>query len=256
MANPFPGVNPYIEANGRWTGFHNLLIACFSELLTEVLPTNYAAFVEERLEVIDVPGESSRTRQPDISVGRDVYAPASPVQSSSALLDVEPAHLTLPDHLDSPEAYIDIRTLPDQELITSIEVLSPSNKDHSGRTEYWHKRNSMIRQNVHLVEIDLLLDGRRLNVNEPLPPGDCYAFVSRGDQRPRCDVFHWSIRDAIPRLPIPLKLPDPDVVLDVGRAFNLAFVRHGYSRTLRYDAPLSKTLNDTDRQWAASLTKA
>ena len=48
MPSPFPGVDPFIEASGRWVGFHNILIAHCSELLNAELPENYAALVEER----------------------------------------------------------------------------------------------------------------------------------------------------------------------------------------------------------------
>jgi hypothetical protein len=255
MANTFPGVNPYIEAGGRWTGFHNLLIAACSELLNSVLPENYAAFVEERLEVVDLPGERPDRRQPDLAVARDVYTIPATGTSTQLTLDIEPATLTLPDSEISPEAYIDIRSLPDQELVTSIEILSPTNKDATGHGGYWHKRNGMIRQGVHLVEIDLLLEGRRLDVKEALPTGDFYAFVSRGEQRPKCQVFAWSILRSIPRLPIPLKSPDPDVLLDLQSAFNSVVDRNRYEKTLRYEVPLSKSLSEQDRRWVEALVR-
>jgi hypothetical protein len=242
MANPFPGVNPYIEAQGRWTGFHNLLIAQCSEMLTELLPENYATFVEERLEVIDTPSARPRQRQPDLGIGLEIGSKPSVHAGASAVLDFEPTMLTLPDHLENPEAYIDIRSLPDQELVTSIEILSPSNKDPSVHGEYWPKRYSMIRQGINLVEIDLLLGGERLDALEPLPVGDFFAFISRREKRPQCEVFHWSIRRPIPRLPVPLRAPDPDVVLDLNAAFNAVYDRHGYDRTVRYSNPLPRSL--------------
>ena len=49
MHSPFPGVDPFIEASGRWIGFHNILIAHCSELLNAALPENYAALVDAAL---------------------------------------------------------------------------------------------------------------------------------------------------------------------------------------------------------------
>ena len=177
MSNPIPGVNPIIEASGRWVGFHNLLIARCSELLNAVLPPQYAAFVEERLELIKNP-EPPRSRRPDLSVAQSEYADVS----SGAVAfrsHIEPAVLTLPDLEEVPEAYIDIRSLPEQQIVTSVEILSPSNKSPAGRGEYWAKRAALLRQAVHLVEIDLLLGGRRLEVVEPLPPGDFFGRQPR-----------------------------------------------------------------------------
>ncbi len=222
-------------------------------MLTELLPENYATFVEERLEVIDTLAERPRQRQPDLGIGHEIDAPPSIQKGASAVLDFEPAVLTLPDHLENPEAYIDIRSLPNQELVTSIEILSPSNKDPSVHGEYWPKRYSMIRQGVNLVEIDLLLSGERLDALEPLPDGDFYAFVSRREKRPQCEVFHWSIRRPIPRLPIPLRAPDGDIVLDLNAAFNAVYDRHGYDRTVRYESALPRSLAAGDREWAEKI---
>ena len=37
MPNPFPGVDPYIEAANLWPGFYNLLIGDFCRLLNRML---------------------------------------------------------------------------------------------------------------------------------------------------------------------------------------------------------------------------
>ena len=64
-------------------------------------------------------------------------------------------------------------------------MLSPTNKSGDGFAEYQLKRGTTIRQKVHLVEIDFLLGGERLPMDEPLPPGDYYAFVSRAERPAR-----------------------------------------------------------------------
>jgi hypothetical protein len=172
------------------------------------------------------------------------------------LPDIEPAALTLPNYDENPEGYIDIRTFPDRELVTSIEILSPSNKSASGHGEYWTKRASMILQGVHLVEIDLLLQGRRLPVIEPLPPGDFYAFISRGDRRPRCEVYPWSIRRPLPKLPIPLKAPDADVILDLAKAFETTFDGGRFEQNLLYKKPIPATLSENDQAWVAGRVRS
>src|SRR6266540_219691 len=84
-------------------------------------------------------------------------------------------HVYLVEHelLDGPkEAYIEILHRPDRSLVAVLELLSPANKEQPGRTEYLAKRRAILVQPVHLVELDLLLGGRRLPMQQPLPDGD------------------------------------------------------------------------------------
>ena len=60
-----------------------------------------------------------------------------------------------------------------------LELLSPANKQNPGRTEYLSKRNAILRQNVHLVELDLLLGGERLPLLKSLPLDDYYYLLKR-----------------------------------------------------------------------------
>ena len=60
MPNPFPGVNPYIDASGRWPGFHNAMITYCGEVLNAVLPSNYAALIEERVELVEAPADRAK----------------------------------------------------------------------------------------------------------------------------------------------------------------------------------------------------
>jgi hypothetical protein len=253
MTNPFPGVDPFIEANDRWIGFHNAMMVYASEELNAVLPENYAAFIEERLELVDGP-DASRVTIPDLSVGRDIYSDSG--SAGTAVLtepSLAPSVLTLPDYDPVSEAYIDIRRLPDQELVTSIELLSPTNKDpHGGSSKYRAKRADTISQNVNLVEIDLLLAGRRPEVIGKMPAGHFFAYISRASQRPRCDVYGWSLRDALRVIPIPLRSPDPDVTLDLALAFSMPYERNRYRKTLRYDKALTESFAESDRSWIAS----
>jgi hypothetical protein len=248
-------MDPYIEISDLWTGFHNALITFCTVQLNATLPPNYAALIDKRVELVEVPDESARHRRPDIAVARDFELGRAGQTTTAVLPDIEPTTLTLPEFEEIPEAYIEIRTLPDRELVTSIEILSPSNKSASGHGEYWTKRAAMIRQGVHLVEIDLLLEGRRLPVVEPLPLGNFYAFVSRGNQRPACQVYSWSIRRPLPNLPIPLKPPDADVMLDLAQAVATTFNGGRFDRNLRYDLPVPVSLDEPDRTWAAECLR-
>jgi len=89
---------------------------------------------------------------------------------------------------------------------------------------------------VHLVELDLLLLGRRLPMEKTLPVADYYYFLSRSEQRPDCQVYHWPLRERLPTLPIPLRAPDPDVQIDLAAVFTTAYERGRFGRRINDEA--------------------
>jgi hypothetical protein len=112
------------------------------------------------------------------------------------------------------------------------------------------KRNALLHEDVNIVELDLLVAGRRLPMERPLPAGDYYAFVARAGRRPECEVFAWSVRRPLPTLPFPLLPPDPDVVIDLAPILSSVYERARYVRSIDYSAPLRLPLGPDDRAWA------
>src|SRR5262245_30844952 len=53
MTSPFPGVDPFLEAQGFWPDFHATFINYWREALAEVLPDHYEARIVERLNLVD-----------------------------------------------------------------------------------------------------------------------------------------------------------------------------------------------------------
>jgi hypothetical protein len=147
------------------------------------------------------------------------------------------------------EAYIDITHRPEHSLVAVLELLSPANKEQPGRTEYLAKRRALLVQEVHLVELDLLLGGRRLPMQAPLPEADYYYLLSRAGQRPDCKVYAWRLRQSLPTLPVPLRHPDPDVFIDLGKVFATAYERGKYGRKVDYHAEPPRQLSVEDRAW-------
>jgi hypothetical protein len=87
-------------------------------------------------------------------------------------------------------------------------------------------------------------------LNRPLPPADYYAFISRTDNRPNCEVYSWTVRQPLPAIPIPLKNPDPDVIIDLERVFRQTYERGRYARSLRYGSEPLAPLSKKDKAWA------
>src|SRR3954471_15351967 len=129
---------------------------------------------------------------PDLSVSQSYPLPEKvPSATAVATLDREPVTLGLEYAEEETESFLRVLHRPDASLIAVLELLSPTNKEGAGRLSYLEKRNDLVRENVHLVELDLLLGGSRLPTEGKLPAGDYYAFVSRGDRRPECEVYSW-----------------------------------------------------------------
>jgi len=213
-------MDPYLEDLGNWFDFHATFINYCSEALRAVLPAHYRARIGERL--------------------------AGPTQP--------PATATMPLIVleEARETYIEILHRPDQSLVAMLELLSPANKEELGRGAYLAKRNALHVQQVHLVELDLLLGGKRLPLRAPLPPADYFAFVARAERRPDCEVYFWNLPDRLPALPIPLRLPDPDVWLDLAAVFTLVYEKGGYRREIDYALPPPVPMSEDTQRWIAA----
>src|SRR5207237_290982 len=134
---------------------------------------------------------------PDVAVSRDDKTASPSAAESAGVATLEPVTIPLTILEGPKEVYIEILHRPERSLVTVLELLSPANKELPGRTEYLAKRRSLLYQDVHLVELDLLHRGRRLLFQKPLPAGDCYYFVSRAERRPECQVYSWPLRQAL-----------------------------------------------------------
>jgi hypothetical protein len=252
MPSPFPGIDPYIESQGYWPDFHARFIPYCSDALNEVLPDHYEARLGEQLRLVEIENPLSRTVLPDVAVQATGHGRRQSAETEGGVGTLATVTIDLPaDEVEEVrDLWIEIRRRPDRNLVTAIEILSPTNKSGSGYWEYRAKRRHLIRQRVHLVELDFLVGGYRLEMEQDLPAADFYAFLSRANRRPKCDVYAWSIRHPLPEIPIPLLEPDPDIMLDIPGLFKLAYDRGRYARSLDYTKPLDLPLARDDRVWA------
>ncbi|MGH7135299.1 MAG: DUF4058 family protein [Pirellulales bacterium] len=256
MPSPFPGMDPYLEQSGAWGDFHSTFINYLRNAINDRLPGSYDARIQERITLIESFDNPRQSFEPDVIVGRERAAGSGAGREGAGPALLEPVTVPLIIPEKTRESYIEIYDYSDQALITVIEVLSPTNKLSKGRDEYLFKRDAILTQEVHLVELDFLAGGQRLPTAEPLPQDDYYAFVARHERRPLCEVYHWSVRQPLPAIPIPLKSPDPDVIVELQPVFAETFARGRYERRLNYAAPPRARLSWSDRQWAAQLAAA
>jgi hypothetical protein len=251
-------MDPYLESPTQWSDFHARFVNVLSEIIADRLPNNYFARLGEDVVLIAPELPPRQSREPDVLVSRDPLRVGGGVTALAAGVRVKPITLANIQHLDPhTEAYIEVLRLPEQEVVAVLELLSPTNKYGDGRGIYFEKRQQLLSQKVHLIELDLIRAGRRLELDRPLPPADYYAFVSRFDRRPSCDVYPWTVRQPLPLLPIPLLAPDPDIEVDLGEAFRVTYQRGRYDRLIRYDQPPpSPSFAGDDANWVTEVTRA
>ena len=245
----FPGIDPFLEAQGYWPDFHASAITYCRDAIADRLPETYLVRIEERIHLVGrPPREVNKLIRPDLVIERG--SGFSTFEGMATVLEVEPTTIPVAILEEVRETYLEIIHRPERTLVAVVELLSPDNKVEPGFGQYLAKRNALLRGPVHLIELDFLVGGRRVPMARPLPPGDVYALVARGDRRPDCEVYAWSIRQPLSAIRIPLLSPDPDLALDLAAVYATTFERGRYSRSIDYDAPLSIGLASDDRAWA------
>jgi hypothetical protein len=260
MPSPFPGMDPFIEGQ-VWEDFHTRFITALADSLLPGVRPRYVVRVERRIYLEHAPEEPAAFINPDVMVLERPGVPAPPPEragGTATLAAVTPVVLSVPMPERRREAFLTVRERESMEVITVLEVLSPTNKrsGSDGRREYLSKREAVLLSGTHLVELDLLRGGQRLPTVEPLPPGDFYAIVSRAARRPRVEVYAWSLRQRLPAIPVPLAGEDEAVALDLQAVFDIVYDRTGYDYSLDYRRPVEPALREADAAWAKQVLVA
>lgn len=267
MRSPFPGMDPYLESPAHWSDFHGRFVPLFADAINQRLPANCLARIGEHVSVVmpvSEPPAAGQTFYPDVAVLRSTRDPdpsggGGGVATATAVM-APPRHVTMTNVEfadERTEAYVRIVRLPEQELITVIDLISPTNKYGDGRGEYTRKRQEFLRQPVNMVELDLLRAGVRLAFDRPLPQGHYFSFVSRSTRPNVTDAYPWTVRERLPAVPIPLRAPDPDVVVDLNEPFAAAYERGRYWKLIDYtQPPPPPPFTGGDVAWVSEVVRA
>ncbi len=256
MPSPFPGMDPYLEDPALWPDVHFRLIAAIDRHLRPYLPPRYFSSLSERLYVEDVQNVIS----PDVTV-LQVPRPAAERGGAATLVADEPTVLLF--NLEVREPYLEIRSVGSHEVVTVLELISPTNKSSAGRgrAEYRAKQEQVLASRANLVEIDLLRRAPSVAHVPPgslqsLPPLDYLISVNRASARDRAEVYSFTLRDRLPLIRIPLRSPDPDVVLDLPAAFSECYDEGAYPVRLDYRQPPREPLHLADEAWVNDLLRS
>lgn len=258
MPSPFPGMDPYLEAPWIWPDVHHGLISQSQTVLNAQLRPRYVARVELRVYISDDDDPGRQLFVPDLRVERSPKRKGiSKSKGESTLAITEP--LIVPTLVDEEieEAFLKIIHVETKELVTLIEVLSPSNKvrGSKGRASFMGKRHEIMNSEVNWVELDLLRAGVPSVTDPPLRPSDYRILVSRADQRTRTRYWPVSVRQPLPVISVPLRGKDPEVPLDLGTVFRAAYDCAAYDVSIDYRKDPDPPLEAADAKWARELLR-
>ncbi|WP_017717609.1 DUF4058 family protein [Kamptonema formosum] len=256
MPSPFPGMNPYLENSELWPQVHNRLIVAMADALVPQVRPKYRVDIEKRVYsfagenpilvgIPDVTVVRSRTQTPPRESNVAVAAPAETA-----------VQVKVPVPVEFREAYLEIRDMAKGEVIAVIEVLLPANKrPGKGREMYLQKREVVFTTHSHLIEIDLLRSGETMPVRGNEIEANYRILVSRGDTRPRADLYLFNLPNEIPKFALPLRSEDVEPVVDLQALLHGVYERAGYDYTIDYSREPVPALSEADAAWADTILR-
>jgi hypothetical protein len=260
MANPFPGMNPYLEDRALWNDFHARLAVYISNQLQPQLRPRYVASVEERVYLEFV----RREIIPDVLILR-----RKPADHDKGVAVLEPdcdAPVVL-RLVETPRTEHAVHIYDREEemrLVTVIEILSPSNKDprSEGRTLYLRKQREILHSAVNLVEIDLLRGGEYtlaapLELLQAEVPNGWHYLISihAFDDPAQFYVYPRTVRERLPVIPIPLLPDDKPAKLDVQAVVEQCYVDGAYEARVDYRRDPPPAFSEDDARWIDALLR-
>jgi Protein of unknown function (DUF4058) len=248
MPSPFPGMNPWLEHVDAWEDFHATFLPLAKEFLQSQLRQNYYVKVSEHLFVSEWSDEDRLVGISDVSLSKK--QPSASAVAGTATI-AAPARGRVPAMAEERVGYLEVRDGKDRQVITAIELLSPSNKRGSGREQYLAKRSEFISAGIHLVEIDLLRGGKRPPI-EGLPQCAYYVLVSRMEECPEVGLWPIQLRERLPDIPIPLRAPDADAHLDLQALLHRVYDLSAYEDYI-YDTAPDPPLAVDEAEWAKQI---
>lgn len=259
MPSPFPGMDPYLENPAYFGDFHDSFIVYLKEHIQSNLPEGYVATIGTRVWL----ETSGRYLGPDVKVQQDSGNPKSGTVSTAAAVAVRTPPIVVQVAQERRrETFLEIRTLDDRRLVTTIEMLSPTNNGpgEAGRKAYRRKQKEILGSPVHLVEIDLLRGGRATTaiplevLRRSAHRFDHHVCVHRFDRPDEFQVYPIRLTDPLPEIAVPLLENEEQVAADLQQVFDRCWQAGAYRKMIRYGAdPLDPPLAPDLADWVEDI---
>lgn len=243
-------MDPFLEGH-LWPDVHSGLANKIRQMLAPLLRPRYIVRLAITVVEEGIPREEVGVMYPDVEV---LQGTANQKRVSGNLAVATPATLTIP-LVRTKLTNLEIRDVQEQQLVTSIEILSPTNKREPGLGDYREKRQRMQQSGVHLIELDLLRRGTRPFAAERLTSAAYVISLTRGGAA-RTDIWALTLRDTLPKIPVPLLLADEDVILDMQEALTSLYDEAAYDLSVDYTkTPPPPELSEDDERFIKELLK-
>lgn len=255
MPSPFLGMNPYLENSALWSEVHSLLIAAIANSLNPVLRPRYRVAIEQRVYqssatdsiLVGIPDVAVQASQKTTTETGNIAVAAPPATSTT---------VTIPMPETIRESYLEVRDVATREVVTVIEVLSPKNKrSGEGRKAYDKKRSRVLGSSTHLVEIDLLRDGKPILILQNNIFSNYRILVSRSEYRPKADLYAFNLQNSIPAFSLPLREGDSEPIIDLQTLINELYDRASYDLIIDYRQEPVPALSEENAVWIDTLLR-
>jgi hypothetical protein len=245
-------MDPYLERPGIWRQVHIALIVEIQQFLHPILRPRYYVAIEQLTYLTVLPPPEHKVGIPDaLVIGPKKISHQTAGAATAAIAVDGPVAAELPQPEEVKHRYLEIRDAETQVVVTTIEILSPSNKiGQEGRQQYEHKRIKVLGSLTNLVEIDLLRAGEPMPMKTPYQD-DYRIIISRSQHRPRADAYLFSVRQPIPDFPIPLRPEEEEPMLPLNQLLHDLYDKSGYDLMVDYQQPPAPPLPEDDLAWAA-----
>lgn len=261
--NLYRGVNPHLQGillqkTGMptfWPSFHALHIAHMADFLNEQLPSGYAAFPEQSLQLmmddlnIDAP---PRKRNPIPDVAIYSTSPRAALAPVAERIEVANWESDLESTLDPEEDFVSavvIREMGEDirygQVVARIELLSPTNKPgYAGYQHYQKARIDALYAGTPLIEVDYIHELPAIVPTYPIYPkaANSHAYVIFvSDPRPsvgkgKVSAYGFDVDSPLPTVTLPLA-GEETLKFDFNAVYHVSYRRARYSDKLDYRQP-------------------
>jgi hypothetical protein len=256
-------MDPYLEGH-LWPDVHQALAAEIRRQIASRVRPKYVVRLATTTIHDPSPESDIGIMYPDVEVLHRTTASWSGATPMPAQRSATP--LVISEAVDVPLLDFQVKVvtvevydaLRDQ-LVTSIELLSPVNKREPGLSSHRQKQARLRDAGVHLLEIDLIRRGQRPVVDSRLLSPQLLldaSYLVTLERAGAARLQAWPLRldQRLPVVAVPLRMPDPDVPLDLATALAVVYIDAAYDLSVDYTQdPPPPPLSGQDRAWMHNL---